>query len=91
MIRTFFLIAVLLFQAPAGKPVPPIPLSVDEAQAIQSAFTVEQTAQMALEKAQAQRVATIYKAYAEHGLKPSEWDLLPDGKGGFVFVKKDKK
>jgi hypothetical protein len=91
MIRALFLAAILLFQAPTEKPIPPIPLSADETQAIQSAFTVEQTAQMSLERAQAQRVAVVYRLYAEHALKPSEWDLMPDGKGGFVFVKKDKK
>ena len=63
-------------------------VTADEARAIQNAFIDEQAARLQLEKAQQTRLAIIYRVYAEHALKPSEYDLLPDGKGGMVFVKK---
>jgi hypothetical protein len=103
MIRTakritllFILLALTVSAQDKGKanppePISPLPLTATEAQPLRDAFTNEQIAQLALAKAQAEKRVAFYEYCDHHNLKPSEWEIRPDGLGNYIAVKIQKK
>lgn len=97
MIKRIALIIILLALTVSAQdkvsvppePLSPIPLTSAESQPLRDALTNEQIAQLALAKAQAEKRLAFYEICDKRNLKPAEWEVRPDGLGGYVAVRKE--